>query len=338
MKRKNIISGSLFLAIFLITVYVIFKNNDMAEVWQSIKQLQKSYLFLTIGAALFFVAAEGLMIWYLLRALSCKTKVKNCILYSFVGFFFSGLTPSASGGQPMQLYYMKKAGIRISDSTVVLMVVALIYKFVLVTLGILILPIFWQPLHFYLGNYIYLYYLGLSLNIIVVGLLLFVMISPQFFTKLVLSCEKLLLRIHILKPSTDRTNRLYGMTENYHQAVMFFLHHKKHIVYVTIFTFIQRCSLFILTWLVYRGLGLSEHGVITIMTLQASIYIAVDMLPLPGAQGITELMYKTVFHDIFTGTLLTASMCVTRGINFYLLLILSGLITAIHHRTIAKKA
>lgn len=62
----------------------------------------------------------------------------------------------------------------------------------------------------------------------------------------------------------------------------------------------------------------------TVILLQASVYIAVDMLPLPGAQGITELMYKNVFAMVFPGSFLTASMCVTRAINFYFLLIVSA--------------
>ena len=48
----------------------------------------------------------------------------RCIQYSFIGFFYSGITPSATGGQPVQLYYMNKDGNRGSDSTVVLMTVA----------------------------------------------------------------------------------------------------------------------------------------------------------------------------------------------------------------------
>ena len=40
---------------------------------------------------------------------------------------------SASGGQPMQLYYMKRDGIPLPEGTAVLMAVATAYKFVLVT-------------------------------------------------------------------------------------------------------------------------------------------------------------------------------------------------------------
>ena len=34
-----------------------------------------------------------------------------------------------------------------------------------------------------------------------------------------------------------------------------------------------------------------------VILLQAAIYVAVDMLPIPGAQGVTEAMYKNVFRE-----------------------------------------
>ena len=89
-----------------------------------------------------------------------KNRVWRCIQYSFIGFFYSGITPSATGGQPVQLYYMNKDGNRISDSTVVLMTVAVVYKFVLVVMGTGIL-IFWHgPLIKELNHYFPAVYSG----------------------------------------------------------------------------------------------------------------------------------------------------------------------------------
>lgn len=328
MNRKNLLSGCLFIALMLLTFYTIFHGNDMAYVWQTVKKLHPGYLIAAVFTGIFFVAAEGLMIWYLLRALNNRISPFRCIKFSFVGFFYSGITPSATGGQPMQLYYMKKSGLRISDSTVVLMTVALIYKLVLVLIGLCILIFYYPALRLYLKNYLYLYYLGLFLNTALVAILLFVMISPKCFRSLVIAGEKLMMKLHIIKPSEKRRQKLFDMADSYHEAVIFFLQHKRHIAVITAFTFLQRFSVFFLTWLIYKGMHLSGHSMMTVMMIQATVYIAVDMLPLPGAQGITELMYKTVYSIIFPGAYLTASMCVTRSINFYLLLILSGLIAA----------
>ena len=75
--------------------------------------------------------------------------------------------------------------------------------------------------------------------------------------------------------------------------------------------------------MVYLGFGMHGADALTVILLQASVYIAVDMLPLPGAQGITELMYQAVFAKVFTQAYLIPSMMVSRGLNFYFLLIVS---------------
>ena len=331
MNRKNLISAIIFILLAALTFYAIFKGNDMEAVLESVKTLHPLYLCAAVFTAFFFVSAEGFMICYLLRSLNYKTSAVTCVKYSFVGFFFSGITPSATGGQPMQLYYMQKEGHKVSDSSVVLMTVAVIYKFVLVVMGIGILVFFYGPLADYLQGYLYLYYLGLFLNTLLVVILLFVMVSPKCFKGLVIGGEKLLKKLHILKNSGERTQKLIEMADQYHEAVLFFRKNKRKIYNVIAFTVVQRCSVFFLTWLIYRGLGLEGVGAFTVMSLQAAIYIAVDMLPLPGAQGITEMMYKTAFSQIFTGASLTASMCVTRGLNFYMVLIASAIVSAWCH-------
>ncbi len=323
-QKKNIISGILFLLLAGLTFYAIFHGNDMGEVLEAIRGVSPVYLIAAAVLGLFFVSSEGMMIWYLLHALDKRAKLLSCIRYSFIGFFFSGITPSATGGQPMQLYYMKRDKLKVSESTVVLMTVAVIYKFVLVLMGLGILLFAWDELSGFLGKYLYLYYLGLVLNVIVVIVLLFVMICPRVFTIIVFSGEKFLVKCHLLKPSEKRLLTLVGFVERYHDTVQFFLKNKYRIAAVILFTALQRLSVFVLTYVIYKGFQLSGTGALTVIMLQASVYIAVDMLPLPGAQGITELMYKNVFSTVFPGSLLTASMCVTRAINFYFLLIVSA--------------
>ena len=138
-NKKNLISVLLFLLLAALTFSAICKGNDMTEVAKAVRKMDAWYLFGAMGLGIFFVSAEGLMICYLLRALGNPIAAGRCIKYSFIGFFYSGITPSATGGQPMQLYHMKKDGLKISESTVVLMTVAVLYKFVLVVIGLFML-------------------------------------------------------------------------------------------------------------------------------------------------------------------------------------------------------
>ena len=52
--------------------------------------------------------------------------------------------------------------------------------------------------------------------------------------------------------------------------------------------------------MVYLGFGLKDQMQPMLFYFRRPVYIAVDMLPLPGAQGITELMYQAVFARVFT--------------------------------------
>ena len=138
-NKKNLISVLLFLLLAALTFSAICKGNDMTEVAKAVRKMDAWYLFGAMGLGIFFVSAEGLMICYLLRALGNPIAAGRCIKYSFIGFFYSGITPSATGGQPMQLYEMKKDGNSVSSSTVVLMVTAVCYKLVLVCIGTFLL-------------------------------------------------------------------------------------------------------------------------------------------------------------------------------------------------------
>ena len=240
MNRKNLISAAFFLVLLTATIVVIFQGNDMNTVVAAMQTLSPVYLVAAALTALFFTSAEGIMIWYLLGSLEGKTPLFSCIKYSFVGFFYSGITPSATGGQPMQLYYMQKEGHKVSDSSVVLMTVAVVYKLVLALMGVAILLFYRTQLMGYLGNYIYLYYLGLFLNTALVVILLFVMISPRCFKSLVLGGEAVLKKLHILKKSGKRKEKLIEMADQYHEAVVFLIGHKNKIAFVLILTFIQR--------------------------------------------------------------------------------------------------
>ncbi len=310
---------------------MLFKDNSIGQtidVWMNMKL---GWIVAAVIAALSFVCLEGFIIWKLLHIKDYHVSAWKCFRYSFVGFFFSGITPSATGGQPVQLYCMNKDRIKLSDSTAILMTVGIMYKFVLVLQGIILRLVWGKGLRAYLGNYIYLFWFGLFLNIIVVLVLGLIMLKPRIFTYLVMLIEKFLVRIHLLKAKPERKVRLQNMVKEYGETVQFFVGKWKYLLLVLGFTFLQRTILFLPTYFVYRGMGFAEENIWTVLILQASVYVAVDMLPLPGAQGISEIMYKQVFGTIFTGEYLIASAVATRGIMFYFLLIVSGTVAGIFY-------
>ena len=124
---------------------------------------------------------------------------------SLIHIFFSAITPSASGGQPMQIYYMRKNKIPIPVSTLVLMIVTITYKSVLVVIGLFVA--FFQRgfVHRYLEGILPVFYLGVALNVgccIAMSVLAF---HPALAKWIMMKCLKLLERLRILKYKPERT-------------------------------------------------------------------------------------------------------------------------------------
>ena len=171
-KRKTIFNLVFLVVVFVLTIHFVFRGEDIGDILQAVRDADWRYLLLGLVCVILFILGESTIIFYMMRTLGAKVKMGHCALYSFVGFFFSCITPSASGGQPMQIYFMKKDKMPVPVTTLVLMIVTITYKAVLVLIGV-VAAIFGSGfLRGYLGDYMWVFYLGLGLNIFCVTLML----------------------------------------------------------------------------------------------------------------------------------------------------------------------
>lgn len=330
--KKNLLNVAFLLLLFVATFWLIFQDQDFGPIMDSLRSVPVPYIIAGLVLVIAYVCSESVIIKYLLAAVKIHVPIMNCIRYSFVGFFFSCITPSASGGQPAQIYYMKKQNIDIPTATIILMLVTIEYKFVLVFIGVA-LAIFGQDLlHTLSGEAHFYLYLGLTLNLLFISAMGFLVFVPDTAKKIVLKAFSFLQRIHIIKNKNNREERLSTSMDRYKAASLFLKKNKLAILNTTLITFVQRILLFLVTYVVYKSLGLDSVSLLTITILQAAISVAVDMLPLPGGMGISERLFLQIFTPIFgTETLALTGMLLSRGISYYLLIVISGLITCYTH-------
>lgn len=318
--RKNyFLETLLFLAVMVLTLRFCFSGQKPQEIWAAVKSMRGMSLAGAVALGLFFVCMEGTIIRILLGAAGGKSGLLTCISYSFLGFFYSGITPSATGGQSMQLYEMKRDGNSVSSSTVVLMVTAVCYKLVLVCIGTFLLIFQGKMLRQYLGGYFGLYLLGLFLNLAITLVVTGMIVLPQWIIAWADVFDRLFVKLHLWKASgsVGRQEKVRCFVQEYHRAVLFLKEHPGRLAAAFSLTFVQRNSAFVITWLVYCGMGLFGTNLWSVVFLQAAVTLAVDMLPVPGAQGITELVYRSAFAQIFIGGTLPVSMIVSRAASFY---------------------
>ena len=336
-SRKKIIFNGVFLAVvFALTIYGVFHGEDLSSMMDAIHRADKRWLIPGIALVAFFIWGESIIIWYMMRSSGIQLKKRTCFLFSSVGFFFSCITPSASGGQPMQIYYMKKEKISIPVSTVILMIVTITYKLVLVVIGIGIAIFGRGFLHKYLEGILPVFYLGLALNIFCVTFMTILVFHPLLAKAIMVKGMKLLERLHLVKKKDGRLKKLEDSMDTYRNTAAYLKNNPFVIVKVIGITFIQRMALFAVTWFVYQAFGLHGTGFWEILFLQAVISVSVDMLPLPEGMGISETLFLNIFSPVFGGLLLPG-MVLSRGLGYYGELLISAAFTVVAQLTIGKK-
>ena len=327
-KKKIIGNGIFLILVFVLTIYGVFHGEDLEAMTEAIRKADKRMLVLGVALVLFFIWGESAIIWYMMRSFRIYLAKRTCFLFSCIGFFFSCITPAAGGGQPMQIYYMRKENIPVPVSTVVLMIVTITYKLVLVVAGVAILLFGRGFMHRYLEGVLPVYYLGLGLNIYCVTFMTVLVFHPVLAERIILKGMDLLEKLHIMKRRETLRTRLQESMQVYRETAAWLKQHKLVIWNVIWLTFVQRFAMFAVTGAVYLAMGQSGTSLWDVVLLQAVISISVDMLPLPGGMGISEALFLRIFVPVFHSLTLPA-MVLSRGIGYYSQLLLSALFTLV---------
>ena len=282
-----------------------------------------------VACVIIFIWGESIIIFYMMHTLGIHLKKWKCFLFSSVGFFFSCITPSATGGQPAQIYYMKKEKIPIPVSTLVLMIVTITYKMVLVVIGLGLMIFGRGFIRTHMYDIRHIFYLGTGLNVFCVSSMLLLVFHPVLARSILVKGMELLEKMHLMRHKSTRIEKLNASMDQYHTTAVYLKDHIMVLVNVFAITLFQRFALFTATWFVYKAFGLSGTNAFVIILLQSVISVSVDMLPLPGGMGISEKLFSMIFEPVFGSALLIPGMILSRGLGYYTELLISAIFTIV---------
>ena len=334
---RKILNIAFLALVFTLTLLSIFRGEDISQIFNHIRTAEPIYIALSIACVILFIFGEAAVIHYMLKTLGVRIRFRQCCLFSFIGFFYSCITPSASGGQPMQVVAMRKTQIPVAVSTVVLAIVTVTYKLVLVLIGAAILIVRPDSLIFYLEPVESIIYLGMMLNVVCITLILLIVFDPMAVRTLATNTLALVNRIRPLRRPEKQAARIERIVTQYQGAAEYYRTHTHVIAHVFLITLAQRCVLFLITWFTYRSFNLSGHTMPAIVSLQAMISVASDMLPLPGGMGVSENLFLEIFNPIFGEELVLPGMMISRGISYYTQLLISGIMTVVAALALKEK-
>ena len=117
---KNLKKNSIILLIITFVVLVCVLKDDFPSIIETLKNA--NFFWIVIALLCFFIA------------IAFEARAYKMLL---ITKFFNGITPFSSGGQPMQIYMLKKDGVRLTKATNIIIQNFIIYQAALVSFGLI---------------------------------------------------------------------------------------------------------------------------------------------------------------------------------------------------------
>ena len=347
-KRLKYILSILFLvALIVATIIILFTKYDIRDIFKTLADLDIKYIIIGILLMFVYILFEGIAMKLILRAMGEKVSVWDNFVYSAIDYYFCAVTPSATGGQPMVAYYMKKDKIPLTKTTIVLLINTALFKIVLMTLSIVALIACPE----YVGSrplIIVLFILGFAINIFLVVMCFLGAFNRKGVEKLGNWLIIKLRQLRIVKKPLGARRTLRVKMDEYQEGGRLILKHKGLMTLALGANFIQRISMFAMSFCVYLAFipvlkaanpDFIPLGFINLFAIQVIIALSVDSLPLPGGVGISEWLYLFLFTFIYcTEVMIASAMMVTRAVSFYIPLIVTMIIFIGKHISVILKS
>ena len=131
-RKKSLVGIGLIAALMALTGWLLFRDQPVTRLLHTLGQLRPGWLLLGLALMLAFVGCEATCSHLILGRLGHRAPLRRCLGYSFVGFYVSSITPSATGGQPAQIYYMSRDGVPAAHGALNMMLIAVCYQVVVI--------------------------------------------------------------------------------------------------------------------------------------------------------------------------------------------------------------
>ncbi len=328
-KKLNI------LIIFILTLLVLYFSlkDDYREILHilvnaKIWWLLVAYFFVTVYT--FFKAVVTNEIISSFK----KADVKETFKLQLMTFFFNSVTPFASGGQPFQIYVLKKDKLSLTQATNVVVQETLVHQVafsIVMTLTIALNCIF----NIYTFDYTLGFFvaIGFLINAVAIVLLAVLAYSKKTATKCISLAINLLAKIKMVKHKEEKLEKWNGRIERFNQASKTLLASKKKLAYMIFMNSLAIICLYITPLIILFSLG--DYTSLTIMSsvvLVSFVSIVSSFVPLPGGSLGQEYLFTVFYAGYVQNAMLSSLMILWRVLTYYVPMIIGAIIFNIRNK------
>ena len=319
-KLKKVLSA-LFIVLSVAAVFCIaFGNTELADAWDALRGLDPLWLVGLLCSWAAFVFFDVLATWHCLRRQGFSVRLGRVLRVNLIGLFYSNITPGASGGQPMQVNYLRKAGVPVANGTSAVTVRLIGNQFMVCLLALVFFLLNHDFVHRQLEGAVWFVRVGWLINFAVVPLVLLAAFRRAWIRKLAFRLIGLLIRFRLIRDREAAETRAAEILDTYHTAVHDLLVSPSQVLLQCLFSGLSMLGLTGSIFFVYHAFGMSGAPWYHLLTLGLLLFVSASYTPLPGASGAQEGGFLYYFRGVFTGGTIGLALLVWRFVTYYLFL------------------
>lgn len=318
-----------------ILLWFLFSNNGITTLGNIISKLRYRWLFVTFATVLAVWLMEGFVLHIICRHVWKDWRYRQSFNVGMIGLLYSAITPSATGGQPMQIYTMHNMGMDTGVAGSVIAVKTLTYQIVMVVYAIIMVIMKLQYFQTNVSNFSFVTILGVLCNSIFIASVFLFMVSEKLTDRILRWLIRLLSRLKLCHHPDERYEKIHSQLEIFHDASKIMGKSVRLYVITMALTVVQITLNSLIPYFIYRSFNLHGAHVTTMIAAQVFVAMVSAFVPLPGASGGAESCFYLFFGPYFKAAIWPAVL-LWRVITYYFN-ILFGAISAYWGNRYVKK-
>ena len=326
-NKKNIF---IILILSIVVLYLAFKD-DFATKVKYLVSFDIKWLILAFMCIIIYWILKGLVLYYCVEKLNKNYTKKEGIILMITTQLFHAITPFSTGGQPWQIYKLKKEGLTLGQSTNIVIQDFIAFQIALVSLGFIavtsnnifhILP---------KDNFLrHLVTIGFLINTAVIIGLFLVAFSKKWNKRIIDGTIKILYKLRIIKEKQELLKKSETFIKNFHESAEILFKDRLNFIKIILQKIFLLSFLYLVPYALIMGLNIKINPFTVIIT-SAYVMLIGSMVPIPGGTGGLEYSFISFFGNFIKGSKLSTIMIVWRLVTYYFGIIV-GLITLNIHK------
>ena len=324
-KKKSRLFSMIYMGLTVVVIILILIfGTDLNQIGEALKNFNIWWLFACIGSLLLYWFADGLLLYDITAYMYKRTPLRRCVKIGMIGLYYCALTPSSTGGQPIQVIYMRRDNVPVGTATCIVGIKFVIYELSLCTIYIAGMILRGG---YYLANNseaFWLAALGFVVNLAAVFFIILTIINKKLVLTIGNWLIRVLAKIKIIKKKERALGHFNETIDEYHTAASYISRYKLRALGSYFISILNLVFLFLIPYLVYLSFGYTKYNLIDVFTMEAFLFLAVSFFPLPGAAGASEGGFMLFFGPFF-GAGTAVAMLIWRFLTYYMILITGSL-------------